>query len=64
MIEVDAANNTIYLNGSVPGARGSFVTIQETVKKLKKRKEAQKAKGPKKDKMGNIIQEGGKKGKK
>ncbi|PIP85062.1 MAG: 50S ribosomal protein L3 [Elusimicrobia bacterium CG_4_9_14_3_um_filter_62_55] len=64
VIEVDAANNTIYLNGSVPGARGSFVTIQETVKKLKKRKEAQKAKGPKKDKMGNIIQEGGKKGKK
>jgi large subunit ribosomal protein L3 len=60
VIEVDAANNTLYLNGSVPGARGSFVTVKETNKQLKRRKAEVKAKGPKKDKMGNIIS-GGKK---
>lgn len=61
VIEVDAATNTLYLNGSVPGARGSFVTVHETVKNTKKRKVEIKVKGPKKDKMGNIISDGKKK---
>ncbi len=60
VIEVDAATNTLYLNGSVPGPRKGFVTVHETVKMIKKRKEVVKSTGPKKDKMGNIIQ-GGKK---
>lgn len=58
VIEVDAANNILYLNGSVPGARKSFITVHETVKNLKKRKTVEKKTGPRKDKMGNIIKGG------
>ncbi|MFC1678912.1 50S ribosomal protein L3 [Elusimicrobiota bacterium] len=38
VIEVKPDKNLIYLNGSVPGARGSLVVIRETVKHLKRRK--------------------------
>lgn len=58
VIQVDAEKNLIYINGSVPGPRGGLVTISETVKARKFRRELPKA-TVKKDKMGNII--GGKK---
>jgi len=65
VIQVEADKGLLYLDGSVPGARGTLVVVSETVKGLKRRKEEVKAKGPRKDKMGNIIQDGGaKKGKK
>lgn len=55
VISVDTDKNMIYLGGSVPGPKGSMVTVSETVKAMKKRVVKQKAKGPKKDKMGNIV---------
>lgn len=56
VIKVDAVENLIYLNGPVPGPAGGVVAIIETSANLKKVKVAAKATGPKKDKMGNIIQ--------
>ena len=38
VIEVAPEKNLIYLNGSVPGANGSLVTIRETVKNRKRRR--------------------------
>lgn len=64
VVAVEADKNLVFLNGSVPGPKGGLVVIQETVKSLKRRPEVQKPKGPKKDKMGNIIQAGPAKGKK
>ena len=59
VIQIDEEKNLVYVNGSVPGPRGGFVTISETVKSKKVRTEAVKS-TIKKDKMGNIIS-GGKK---
>ncbi|MBI2362425.1 MAG: 50S ribosomal protein L3 [Elusimicrobia bacterium] len=56
VIKVDADENLIYLNGPVPGPAGGVVAIIETSATLKKVKAAVKSTGPKKDKMGNIIQ--------
>jgi large subunit ribosomal protein L3 len=54
VIKVDAENNLIYINGSVPGPMKGFVTVTETVKSKKLYKEPAKLL-VKKDKMGNII---------
>jgi len=54
VIKVDARENLIYLAGPVPGPRGGFVTISETVKSKKRYIEPIKLL-VKKDKMGNII---------
>ncbi|MBI5209197.1 MAG: 50S ribosomal protein L3 [Elusimicrobia bacterium] len=54
VLKIDAEKNLVYLNGSVPGPRGGMVTICETVKSLKHRREKAKV-TVKKDKMGNII---------
>jgi large subunit ribosomal protein L3 len=58
VVLVDAEKSLIYVNGSVAGPRGGAVTVSETVKSKKFRKEPPKP-SVKKDKMGNII--GGKK---
>ena len=57
VISVDAENNLLYLNGPVPGANGSLVSIRETVKALKRRRVVEKKAQVKRDKMGNIIVE-------
>jgi large subunit ribosomal protein L3 len=54
VINVDPAQNLIYLGGAVPGPAGGLVTIFETIKNKKFRTEPAKA-TVKKDKMGNII---------
>lgn len=54
VIKIDAEKNLIYLNGSVPGPRGGFVTVELTSKTKKFRVEAVKS-TVRKDKMGNII---------
>ncbi|HVA67599.1 MAG TPA: 50S ribosomal protein L3 [Elusimicrobiota bacterium] len=54
VIKVEPEQNLIYVMGSVPGARGSLVSVSETAKGRKFRAEPAKA-GVKKDKMGNII---------
>ena len=54
VIKVDPRENLIYLAGSVPGPRGGFVTIFETVKARKRYVEPVRL-SVKKDKMGNII---------
>ena len=38
VLKIDLEKNLIYLNGSVPGAKGTIVTVQETSKPKKKRK--------------------------
>jgi large subunit ribosomal protein L3 len=55
VVSIEPENNLVYLNGSVPGPRGSVIVVKETTKTMKKKPVKQKAKGPKKDKMGNII---------
>ena len=54
VVKIDVERNLIYVNGSVPGPKGGFVTIHETVKSKKARTEIQKS-AIRKDKMGNII---------
>ena len=54
VIEVDASQNLVYLQGSVPGPRGGLVKVFETVKSRKFWIEPVKS-AIKKDKMGNII---------
>ncbi len=54
VIKIDAEKNLVYVNGPVPGPKGGFVTISETVKPKKVRTEIQKP-TVRKDKMGNII---------
>ena len=54
VIQIDAAENLIYVAGAVPGPRGGLVTIYETVKSKKARVEIVRS-TIKKDKMGNII---------
>jgi large subunit ribosomal protein L3 len=54
IVQVDAEKNLIYVNGSVPGPKGGFVIVHETVKVKKFRTEIQKNL-IRKDKMGNII---------
>lgn len=54
VVQIDAAENLIYVNGAVPGPRGGLVIISETVKNKKQRTEI-KVQTIKKDKMGNII---------
>lgn len=54
VIQVDPEKNLVYLNGSVPGPRGGFVKVFETVKSRKFRVEVAKS-TVKKDKMGNVI---------
>jgi large subunit ribosomal protein L3 len=54
VIKIDAQANLIYLAGPVPGPRGGFVTISETVMAKKHYVEPTKL-AVKKDKMGNII---------
>jgi large subunit ribosomal protein L3 len=54
VIQIDAAENLIYVAGAVPGPRGGLVTISETVKSPKTRVEIVRS-TIKKDKMGNII---------
>jgi hypothetical protein len=51
---VKIEDNLIYVNGSVPGPRGGFVTVSETVKNKKHRVDVVRS-TVKKDKMGNII---------
>jgi len=36
VLKIDNEKNLLYLNGSVPGARGTVVTVQETSKPKKK----------------------------
>ncbi len=36
VVAVDVENHRVYLNGSVPGPKGSFVVIRETVKNIKR----------------------------
>jgi len=54
IVQLDPEKGLIYVNGSVPGPKGGFVTIHETVKAKKARTEIQKP-TVRKDKMGNII---------
>ena len=54
VIQIDPAENLIYLAGAVPGPRGGLVTIYETVMSKKTRVEIVRS-TIKKDKMGNII---------
>ena len=54
VIKVDAVNNLLYLNGSVPGPKHGFVTISETIKGPKARIDIVRS-AIRKDKMGNII---------
>ena len=54
VVLVDEKNNLLYLNGPVPGPRGGFVTVCETVKNLKRVRIIVKS-TIKRDKMGNII---------
>ncbi len=51
---VKVEENLIFVNGSVPGPRGGFVTVSETVKSKKHRVDVVRS-TIKKDKMGNII---------
>ena len=61
VIQIDAAENLIYVAGAVPGPRGGLVTISETVKDKKARVEIIRS-TIKKDKMGNIIKAAAKPG--
>ncbi len=36
VVAVDAENHRVYLNGSVPGTKGSFIVLRETVKNIKR----------------------------
>ena len=54
IVKIDSEKGLIYVNGSVPGPRGGFVIVHETVKTKKVRTEIQKNL-IRKDKMGNII---------
>lgn len=63
IVQVDPEKNLLYVNGSVPGPKGGFVVVHETVKSKKARTEVQKA-AIKKDKMGNIIKPAAPKAKK
>lgn len=36
VVAVDVENNRVYLNGSVPGPKGSFIVLRETVKSIKR----------------------------
>lgn len=54
VIKIDSRENLIYLAGPVPGPRGGFVAISETVMAKKHYVEPTKL-AVKKDKMGNII---------
>ncbi len=54
VVDIDAANNLLYVAGPVPGPTGGLVTVSETVK-LKKFRTEVKVQTIKKDKMGNII---------
>ena len=54
VVQIDAAENLIYVAGAVPGPRGGLVVIHETVKAKKARVEIVRS-TIKKDKMGNII---------
>lgn len=36
IVAVDVENNRVYLNGSVPGPKGSFIVLRETVKSIKR----------------------------
>ncbi len=57
---IEVKGDLLYINGSVPGPKGGLVTVSETVKSKKVRKEVQKP-TVRKDKMGNIIAPAGKK---
>ncbi|MFA6093010.1 MAG: 50S ribosomal protein L3 [Elusimicrobiota bacterium] len=57
VIEVDAINHLLYLNGPVPGPKGSWVCVHETVKNMKRRPVKIVKSTVKRDKMGNIIVE-------
>jgi large subunit ribosomal protein L3 len=61
IVQIDAAENLIYVAGAVPGPRGGLVTIFETVKSKKARTEIIRS-TIKKDKMGNIIKAAAKPG--
>ncbi len=58
VVSVDEQNHLIYLNGAVPGPKGSQVLILETVK-TRKRYVAPKRPAVLRDKMGNIIKGAG-----
>jgi len=61
IVQIDSAKSLIYVNGSVPGPRGGYVTIHETVKAKKARTEILRP-TIRKDKMGNIIKPAAPKG--
>jgi large subunit ribosomal protein L3 len=61
IVQVDAEKNLIFVNGSVPGPKGGFVVVHETVKSKKVRTEV-KLPTVRKDKMGNIIKPAAPKG--
>lgn len=61
VIQIDPAENLIYVAGAVPGPRGGLVTISQTVKAKKARVEIVRS-TIKKDKMGNIIKAAAKPG--
>ncbi len=54
VVQIDSEKGLVFVNGSVPGPRGGFVTVHQTVKAKKVRTEVQKP-TIRKDKMGNII---------
>lgn len=61
VVRIDPDKDLIYVNGSVPGPKGGFVTITETVKAKKFRTEIVRS-AIRKDKMGNIIKAAAPKG--
>lgn len=54
IVKMDPATHTVYLKGSVPGPKGSYVSLSQTVK-LRKHKVHVKRSTVLRDKMGNII---------
>jgi large subunit ribosomal protein L3 len=57
VVSIDEPNHLLFLHGPVPGPKGGFVTVLETVKNLKRRRVVSRKAEPKRDKMGNIIVE-------
>lgn len=55
VVKTDAENHLLFVDGSVPGPKGSLVMITETVK-MRKKRIVRKVSNVLRDKMGNIIQ--------
>lgn len=60
VVEVDSEKGLLYLDGSVPGAKGSLVTVRETTKRVKKAR-AKSSQKKKLDAKEQFLQKGKKK---